>query len=56
MIEPDHSVFMPENVSAAHFVGAGGSGMNALAHMFLDRGIVVTGSDVRPSTGVDSLR
>lgn len=56
MIEPDHSVFMPENVAAAHFVGAGGSGMNSLAHMFLDRGIVVTGSDVRPSSAVDSLR
>ena len=56
MIEPDHSVFMPDNVTSAHFVGAGGSGMNSLAHMFLDRGIVVTGSDVRPSSGVDSLR
>jgi len=56
VIEPDHSVFMPENVAAAHFVGAGGSGMNSLAHMFLDRGIVVTGSDVRPSAAVDSLR
>jgi UDP-N-acetylmuramate--alanine ligase len=56
VIEPDHSVFMPEHVASAHFVGAGGSGMNSLAHMFLDRGIVVTGSDVRPSSGVDSLR
>ena len=56
MIEPDHSVFMPEGMTSAHFVGAGGSGMNSIAHMFLDRGIVVTGSDVRPSAGVDSLR
>ena len=56
MIEPDHSVYMPEHVASAHFVGAGGSGMNSLAHMFLDRGIVVTGSDLRPSSGVDSLR
>lgn len=56
MIDPDHTVFMPEDPRAVHFVGVGGSGMNAIAHMFLDRGIRVTGSDVRESSGVDSLR
>jgi len=56
VIEPNRSVFMPEGVRSAHFIGAGGSGMNSIAHMFIDRGITVTGSDVRSSSGVEGLR
>lgn len=45
MIRPDLSLPIPEDISAAHFIGIGGSGMSGLAGMFLDRGIRVSGSD-----------
>lgn len=45
MIRPDLSLPIPEDITAAHFIGIGGSGMSGLAGMFLDRGIRVSGSD-----------
>ena len=45
MIKPDFSLLVPELLGKVHFVGIGGSGMSGIAHMFLDRGIEVSGSD-----------
>jgi UDP-N-acetylmuramate--alanine ligase len=39
-----------------HMIGIGGAGMRNLARLFLARGIEVTGSDLKGSTGVDELR
>ncbi len=45
MIRPDLSLPIPADITSAHFIGIGGSGMSGLAGMFLDRGIRVSGSD-----------
>lgn len=45
MIRPDLTAPVPDDITAAHFIGVGGSGMSGLAGMFLDRGIRVSGSD-----------
>ncbi len=39
-----------------HFVGIGGSGLSAIARVLLERGEMVSGSDMADSTFVDSLR
>jgi UDP-N-acetylmuramate--L-alanine ligase/UDP-N-acetylenolpyruvoylglucosamine reductase len=39
-----------------HFVGIGGSGLSAIARVLLERGDMVSGSDMEESTFVDSLR
>ncbi len=39
-----------------HFVGIGGIGMSAIAHVLLERGNRITGSDVNDSPIVDDLR
>jgi len=56
MIKPDLSLPLPEQLGSLHFVGIGGSGMSGIARMFLDAGHVVTGSDVRDSAAVETLR
>lgn len=38
-----------------HLVGIGGAGMSALAHLYLDRGDTVSGSDAAPSAVTDAL-
>jgi len=38
-----------------HLVGMGGSGMRALAQMLIDRGALVSGSDMHPSAALDRL-
>ena len=38
-----------------HLVGIGGSGMSAIARLFLERGAIVTGSDERRSATVEAL-
>ena len=38
-----------------HLIGVGGSGMRALAQMLIDRGAVVSGSDMHPSAALDRL-
>ena len=56
MISPDFSVQVPENLGKVHFIGIGGSGMSGLARLLVKSGHVVTGSDVRGSGNIDSLR
>lgn len=49
----------PDNLSElgrVHFVGIGGSGMSGLARLMLDRGIGVSGSDLRDSAQLTALR
>ncbi|MGV9192832.1 UDP-N-acetylmuramate--L-alanine ligase [Microbacterium sp. MC2] len=55
MIRPDLSLPIPEHITAAHFIGIGGSGMSGLAGMFLDRGIRVSGSDRADSPALRAL-
>ncbi|GAA3901252.1 UDP-N-acetylmuramate--L-alanine ligase [Microbacterium invictum] len=55
MIRPDLSLPIPDDITAAHFIGIGGSGMSGLAGMFLDRGIRVSGSDRADSPGLRAL-
>ena len=44
------------DLSRVHLVGIGGAGMSGVAHILLDRGAVVTGSDVKDSRPVRALR
>lgn len=55
MIKPDLSLPIPESITAAHFIGIGGSGMSGLARMFLDAGIRVSGSDRADSDALRTL-
>ncbi len=55
-IKPDTSIEMPESIGAVHFVGIGGAGMSGIARLFLGAGHRVTGSDVRDSDTVRTLR
>ncbi|MDT0184127.1 UDP-N-acetylmuramate--L-alanine ligase [Microbacterium sp. ARD31] len=55
MIRPDLSLPLPADITAAHFIGIGGSGMSGLARMFLDRGIRVSGSDRADSAALQDL-
>lgn len=43
------------DLSKVHFVGIGGIGMSALAHILLDRGCTVSGSDQSPGRVLDQL-
>ncbi|KAM9862683.1 UDP-N-acetylmuramate--L-alanine ligase [Leucobacter sp. BZR 635] len=45
MIYPDLELEIPENLGRVHFVGIGGAGMSAIAHMMHAAGVPVTGSD-----------
>ena len=56
MIKPDYSQPIPQDLGHVHFVGIGGSGMSGLARLLLGMGHRVTGSDVRESTNIKSLR
>ena len=44
------------DLSRVHLIGIGGAGMSGVAHILLDRGAVVTGSDVKDSRPVRALR
>jgi len=44
-----------DEIDSIHLIGVGGSGMSALAKVLAQRGIRVTGSDLKPSDIVDSL-
>lgn len=46
----------PIDLSRVHLIGIGGSGMSGVARILLDRGAVVTGSDVKDSRPVRALR
>ena len=55
-IKPDFNVTVPEDLGKVHFVGIGGSGMSGIAHMFLDSGIAVSGSDREESPYLPPFR
>ncbi|RLK49655.1 UDP-N-acetylmuramate--L-alanine ligase [Microbacterium telephonicum] len=55
MIRPDLTLPIPDEITAAHFIGIGGSGMSGLAGMFLDAGIRVSGSDRADSAALRAL-
>ena len=44
------------DLSRVHLIGIGGAGMSGVAHILLDRGAVVTGSDVKDSRPVRTLQ
>ena len=56
MIKPESTSNAPDNMSSAHFIGIGGSGMSGIASMFAQLGIKVSGSDVRDSHAIQTLR
>ena len=56
MIKPDYSQAIPADLGAVHFIGIGGSGMSGLAKLLLEAGHAVSGSDVRDSANVATLR
>ncbi|HEX6365037.1 MAG TPA: UDP-N-acetylmuramate--L-alanine ligase [Agromyces sp.] len=55
-IKPDLNAKIPAELGAVHFVGIGGSGMSGIARLFIDAGHRVTGSDVRDSDNIATLR
>jgi len=55
MIRPDLTLPIPAEITSAHFIGIGGSGMSGLAGMFLDRGIRVSGTDRADSDALRAL-
>jgi UDP-N-acetylmuramate--alanine ligase len=55
VIEPDLTQPIPESIERVHFIGIGGSGMSGIAHMMLDAGLEVSGSDRSGSATVDRL-
>jgi UDP-N-acetylmuramate--alanine ligase len=56
VISPDFSVELPDDLGRVHFIGIGGSGMSGIARLFLEHGVVVTGSDRTDSATVEALR
>ena len=44
------------DLSRVHLIGIGGAGMSGVAHILLDRGATVTGSDAKDSRPVRALR
>ncbi len=46
----------PSGWRRLHLIGVGGAGMRQIARMLLARGVAVTGSDLKDSAGVASLR
>ena len=56
MIKSDFSTPMPDEPGALHFVGIGGAGMSGIAQLFASAGHRVTGSDIRATETVQSLR
>lgn len=44
------------NVRTVHFIGIGGISMSGLAEILLDRGFMVTGSDIQQSPIIEKLR
>ena len=44
------------DLSRVHLIGIGGSGMSGVAHILLDRGATVTGSDAKDSRPVRALK
>ena len=55
-IKPDLTVPIPARLDRVHFVGIGGAGMSGIAHLFLARGAIVSGSDRSRNAATDRLR
>jgi UDP-N-acetylmuramate--alanine ligase len=58
-IEPDHRRLVapdPSGWRRLHLVGIGGAGMSGVAHLLLARGFEVTGSDIKETRELESLR
>src|SRR5919106_1650125 len=43
-------------VRRAHLIGIGGAGMSGIARLLLDRGVAISGSDLKDGPGVAALR
>ncbi len=56
MIKPDFTQPVPADMGTVHFIGIGGSGMSGIALLLIGMGHKVTGSDLRESSNVLSLR
>lgn len=55
MIRANPNIEIPEKIEKPYFAGIGGTGMSAIASIFLDQGFEVFGSDPKPSPTVDEL-
>ncbi len=55
-IKSDFRQQMPDEPGTVHFVGIGGAGMSGIARLFAAAGHPVTGSDIRDTEAVESLR
>lgn len=55
MIYPDLEMEIPETLERVHFVGIGGAGMSAIAHMMHENGVRVTGSDRGANYSTEAL-
>ncbi|CAN5424556.1 UDP-N-acetylmuramate--L-alanine ligase [soil metagenome] len=56
MIPPNFALDVPADLGPVHFIGIGGSGMTGIAHMMLDAGLTVSGSDRSDNKYLDKLR
>ena len=56
MIKPDFTQAVPDELGVVHFIGIGGSGMSGIARLLIGMGHQVTGSDLRDTSNVASLR
>lgn len=55
-LKPDLALHVPEDLGRVHFIGIGGSGMSGIAHMMLDAGVPVSGSDREENPYLAGLR
>jgi len=55
-LKPDPTVVVPSDLGRVHFIGIGGSGMSGIAHMMIDAGVEVSGSDREESSYLAALR
>lgn len=44
-----------DDIKSIHMIGVGGAGMSGLAKLLAQRGLTVTGSDLKPSSVIDAL-
>jgi UDP-N-acetylmuramate--alanine ligase len=55
-VKPDPDLVVPRDLGRVHFIGIGGSGMSGIAHLLLDVGVPVSGSDRDESAYLGPLR
>jgi UDP-N-acetylmuramate--alanine ligase len=56
IVAPPEKVLAAEELGRVHFVGIGGAGMSGIARILLARGVTVSGSDMKDSAALASLR